>query len=168
MRVWRYFEVKFLVVLLGGVAMAWGISGFADNHVPGAGQFVFWFALVFPLSYLAGLVVGAYRAHRKPANGRSNKMRISEQPNNRKTYICQHVFDCSRDMKFVHYDGDIQILCNFSDCNLSNPDEIHVVGLGHLTARDPTLLEIPELHSGAWAERSESDRRWQVFNNDNR
>ena len=72
MRIWRYFEVKFLVALLGGVAMAWGISGIADKLIPGARPFVFWFALIFVVIYLAGLVVGAYRAHHKPASGRSN------------------------------------------------------------------------------------------------
>lgn len=96
-------------------------------------------------------------------------MKISAQPNNRKTYICQHVFDCSRGMNYIHYDEDRDILitCNQNDDDLSNSKEVHVVGLGHLTARDPTLLDIPELHSGAWAERSESDRRWRVFNNNN-
>ena len=91
-------------------------------------------------------------------------MRISEQPANRATYVCQHVFDRSRDMNFVYYDGDIQITCNGADDDLSNAKEVHVVGLGHLIVRDPTLLDVPELHSGAWAERSESDRRWRVFN----
>jgi hypothetical protein len=100
----------------------------------------------------------------------ATRMRISAQPANRAIYVCQHVFDRSRDMNFVYcdVDGDIQITCNGSDDDLSNAQEIHVIGLGHLTARDPTLLDIPELHSGAWAERSESDRRWRVFNNDNR
>jgi hypothetical protein len=93
-------------------------------------------------------------------------MKVSAEPANRATYVCQHVFDCSRGMNFVHYDGDgdMLITCNRGDDDLSNANEIHLVGLGHLIARDPTLLDVPELHSGAWAERSESDRRWQVFN----
>jgi hypothetical protein len=72
MGIWRYFEVKFLLVLVGGVAMAWGISRIADKLVPGTGPFVFWFAVVFPFIYLAGLIVGAYRAHRRTASGSSN------------------------------------------------------------------------------------------------
>jgi hypothetical protein len=94
-------------------------------------------------------------------------MKISAQPANRATYVCQHVFDCARKMDYVRYDsdGDILVTCSGSDHDFSNAKEIHVVGLGHLTARDPTLLDVPELHSGAWAERSDSDRRWRVFNN---
>jgi hypothetical protein len=72
-------------------------------------------------------------------------------------------------MNCVHYDDDDDMLitCNGNDDDLSSAEEVHVVGLGHLIARDPTLLDIPELYSGAWAERSESDRRWRVFNNNN-
>jgi len=97
-------------------------------------------------------------------------MKISAQPANRATYVCQHVFDCSRDMDYVHYDGDgdIFVTCSGADHDLSNAKEVHVVGLGHLIARDPTLLDIPELSSGAWAERDESDRGWRLCNNSNR
>jgi hypothetical protein len=49
-----------------------GISRIADKLVPGTGPVVFWFAVVFPFIYLAGLIVGAYRAHRRPASGSSN------------------------------------------------------------------------------------------------
>jgi len=69
MHLWRYFEVKFAAVLLGGIAAAWIISGYADESVPGSGIFAFLFVLLFPLTYLAGLVVGAYRKH---TNNRSN------------------------------------------------------------------------------------------------
>ena len=94
-------------------------------------------------------------------------MKISAQSSNRATYVCQHVFDGSRDMDYVHYDreGDILITCSGNDHDFSKAKETHVVGLGHLTARDATLLDVPELNSGAWAERSNSDRHWRVFNN---
>jgi hypothetical protein len=32
--------------------------------------------------------------------------------------------------------------------------------------RAPRARSAAQLHSGAWAERSENDRHWQVFNND--
>lgn len=83
-------------------------------------------------------------------------------PSNRATFVCQHVFDRSRSMDYVCYDGDIIVTCSGSDHNFANSKEVHIVGLGHLTARDPTLLDIPELRMGAWAERSENDRRWRV------
>ena len=97
-------------------------------------------------------------------------MKISEQPNNRAIYVCQHVFDCSEKMDYIHVhsDGDILITCSGDDHNFSNAEEIHVVGLGHLTARDPTLFDVPELRPGAWAQRSERNRRWQVYNNSDR
>ena len=95
-------------------------------------------------------------------------MNISSQRANRAAYVCRHVFDHSRVMDYVHYDrdGDILITCSGNDHDFSDPQEIHVVGLGHLIARDPTLLDVPSLYSGAWAERSEGDLQWQVFNND--
>ena len=64
----------------------------------------------------------------------------------------------------VHDDGDILITCGGNDHDFSNSNEIHVVGIGHFIARDPTLLDVPELSSGAWAERSEKHRPWRVFN----
>ena len=71
-------------------------------------------------------------------------------------------------MDYVHYDrdGDILVTCSGGEHDFSNAKEVHVVGLGHLIARDPTLLDVPELQSEAWAERSASDRRWRVFSND--
>src|SRR5262245_44394540 len=95
-------------------------------------------------------------------------MRISTQPGNRATYVCQHVFDCSRAMDYVHVDddGDILITCSGNDHDFSNAKEVHVVGLGHLIARDPTLLDIPQLRPGAWAERNEHGQQWRIFGND--
>ena len=69
MRLWRYFEVKFAVVLFGGLAVAWTISALIDQLLPGAGRYVFWLLLIYPFVYLAGLTVGAYRARSK---GRPN------------------------------------------------------------------------------------------------
>ena len=68
--IWRYFEVKFAVVLLGGIALASSMSTLVDRLVPEIGRFVFWFVLLFPAVYLAGLIVGAYRKH---AGGRSKQ-----------------------------------------------------------------------------------------------
>jgi hypothetical protein len=92
-------------------------------------------------------------------------MKVAAQPSNRATYVCQHVFDCSRGMDYIHYDSDRDILitCSGDDHDFSNAKEVRVVGLGHLITRDPTLLDVLELHPGAWAERSEDDRRWRVF-----
>jgi hypothetical protein len=64
------------------------------------------------------------------------------------------------------HDGDIQITCSGDDHDFSNPDQVHVVGLGHLIARDPTLLEVPELYRGTWTERSDIDRQWRQYSAD--
>src|SRR5262249_55711975 len=95
------------------------------------------------------------------------KMKISEQAANRAAYICQHVFDVSREMGYVGYndDGDdpyILITCIDGDHDFSSSEEIHVVGLGHLVARDPTLLDIPDLQPGTWAVRSKAGQAWRV------
>jgi phosphoglycerol transferase MdoB-like AlkP superfamily enzyme len=63
MSIWRYFEVKFVVVLVAGIAVAWALSKLADQALPGSGLFVFLFVLFFAACYLIGLGVGAYRHH---------------------------------------------------------------------------------------------------------
>jgi hypothetical protein len=94
-------------------------------------------------------------------------IKLSALPANRVIYVCVHVFDSFRDMNYVHYDydGDLLVTCSGSDHDFTDADAVRVVGLGHLIDRDVTLLRVPELRLGARAERSERDRPWQVFDN---
>jgi len=94
-------------------------------------------------------------------------MKLSEQPRNLATYICQHVFENSRSMDYVSYmeDGDLFISCCGNDHDFTNPAELRVVGLGHLLNRDQSLCELPDLQRGAWAERESPNYPWVVTNN---
>lgn len=94
-------------------------------------------------------------------------MKLGDQPTNTLTYVCQHVFEASRSVDYVHYDKDGELLmtCCGNDHDFTDPSNVRVVGLGHLLTRDRTLLELPDLHRGAWAERSSPNHSWEVRDN---
>jgi hypothetical protein len=80
-------------------------------------------------------------------------------PSNLAVYVCDHVFDKSRPVLFVsRAGGDWQFLCGENHPEGAIP---HVVGLGHLVDRDPTLLELARLPEGWEAERASVDEAWR-------
>ena len=79
-------------------------------------------------------------------------------PNNLAVYMCSHVFDSVRPVLLViHEQGDFQFMCGASD---HGSNDIHVVGVGHLTERDPTLNQCADLPEGSEAERSAVGSPW--------
>ena len=94
-------------------------------------------------------------------------MKLSDQSRDRAMYVCQHVFDRSRSMDYVHYDrdGEILITCSGDDHNFHDPAQVRVVGLGHLLSRDATLSHVPDLLKGAWADRVDQQQPWRDYNN---
>lgn len=94
-------------------------------------------------------------------------LRTGELPKNRKIYICSRVFDKLRDMNYIHHDsdGDLLITCSGSDHDFSNPEEVRVVGFGHLISRDASIKDVPDLLPGSWAERKDRNSPWCAFKN---
>lgn len=79
------------------------------------------------------------------------------QPDNLGAYVCPHVFEDTRPILFVcRADGDWQFLCGGGD----HDDDAHLVGVGHLTARDPTLNELADLKPDWAAERRTAADQW--------
>ena len=79
------------------------------------------------------------------------------KPDNLAVYVCSHVFEETRPVLYVcRADGDWQFLCG-NDDHYGKP---HVVGVGHLTARDPSLNQLAELKPDWGAEREEVGAEW--------
>ena len=65
-------------------------------------------------------------------------------------YVCPQVIADTRPILYVcRVEGDWQFLCGGDD----HDDECHLVGVGHLNERDPTLNELAQL---------KPDWRWSV------
>lgn len=76
----------------------------------------------------------------------------------RAAFVCRHVFEGSRPIRLVaHEEGDWQFLCGEEHEAGEGP---RVVGLNHLVERDPSLVEILELHQGWEAERHDVGTPW--------
>ena len=79
------------------------------------------------------------------------------EPANLGVYVCPHVFNDVRPVLYVcRADGDWQFLCGSGD----HEDAPHLVGVGHLTDRDPTLNELADLKPNWEAERDSVDEKW--------
>ena len=79
------------------------------------------------------------------------------EPDNLGVYVCPHVFEDTRPILYAcRADGDWQFLCGGDD-HEENP---HLVGVGHLTERDPTLNELADLKPEWEAEREEVGAKW--------
>ena len=79
-------------------------------------------------------------------------------PNNLAVYICSHVFNATRPVLLVaHEQGDFMFMCGAAD---HESKDTHVVGVGHLVERDPTLNECADLPEGFEAERSAVGNSW--------
>lgn len=79
---------------------------------------------------------------------------------NLKTYVCTHVFDGTKPVLLVVHDkdGDWSFVCG--EPHENSAEAYRVVGVGHLTFRDPTLNECADLPAGFEAERSAVGRQW--------
>lgn len=74
-------------------------------------------------------------------------------------FCCEHVFRGQRPVLYVcREDDDWQFLCGQSDHPRST--EPVVVGLGHLLAADPTLMELEDLPTEWEAERQSPGSPW--------
>jgi len=72
-------------------------------------------------------------------------------------FVCPHVFKDTRPILLVvHEEGDWQCLCGQDD----HDENGHLVGIGHLVERDPTLDELYDLPEGWEAERSSLRENW--------
>jgi hypothetical protein len=79
------------------------------------------------------------------------------EPANLGVYVCPHIFEDTRPILYVcRAGGDWQFLCGNDDHD-ENP---HLVGVGHLTERDPTLNELADLKEDWEAERKEIGAEW--------
>ncbi len=74
-------------------------------------------------------------------------------------YVCDHVFQASTPVLLCVRDRDAswQFLCGQSDLT---GDEIHLVHIGALLARDATLAELTRLQPGSYAERQSERVAW--------
>jgi hypothetical protein len=73
-------------------------------------------------------------------------------------FVCSHVYKNQRPVNLVsHAGGDWQLMCGGVD---HSPGEGHVVGVGHLLARDPSLHELGDLPVDWEAEREEPGKPW--------
>jgi len=86
-------------------------------------------------------------------------------PPNLRSFICSHVFDKARPiLLIVHEDRDWSFMCGKSDHG--GAEDCHVVGVGHLVNRDPSIDECADLpqwlrsgtRSGRKALAQDSDR----------
>jgi len=79
------------------------------------------------------------------------------EPHNLGVFVCPNVFENTRPILYVcRADGEWQFLCGGSD----HGDDGHLVGVGHLTERDPTLNELADLKAAWEAERKEVGAKW--------
>ena len=79
------------------------------------------------------------------------------EPNNLGVFVCPHVFQNTRPVLYVcREDGDWQFLCGDTD----HGSDGHLVGVGHLTERDPTLHELSDLKPNCGAEREGIGAPW--------
>lgn len=79
---------------------------------------------------------------------------------NLKAYVCTHVFDETKPVLLVVHDkdGDWSFVCG--EPHNDSAGAYRVVGIGHLTARDPALDQCADLPAGYEAERSTVGQPW--------
>ena len=73
---------------------------------------------------------------------------------------CSHVLSGAPVLIFVHdEDGDLHFMCGE---NGHGVDDLHVVGLVHLSEQIRSIADIPVVKSGQAAERSEPGLPWTI------
>ncbi len=89
-------------------------------------------------------------------------------PDNLKTYICTHVFEGTHPVLLIAHekDGDWIFVCG--QPHKDTAESYRVVGVGHLTARDPSLNQCADLPAGHEAERSAPGQPWMRTDSDAR
>ena len=82
------------------------------------------------------------------------------------SFICSHIFQNSHPVLLVSKaDGDLQFLCGGEHDENEKP---HVVGAGHILARDPSLIELLNvLKDDQEAEREQVGLPWIINPIDN-
>lgn len=79
-------------------------------------------------------------------------------PGNLRVYVCSHVFAQTRPILLVAREGaDWMFLCGEADHDAS---DCNVVGVAHLTDRDPSLQALSDLPDGFEAERVAVGSPW--------
>lgn len=75
-------------------------------------------------------------------------------------YICEHIFRNTRPVLVCvrDDDGSYQFLCGEDD---PEEDVPHVVGVGHLLDRDPSLEVLANLEEGTLAVRTSAEGSWE-------
>jgi hypothetical protein len=84
-------------------------------------------------------------------------------PKHLPAFICSHVFRNERPILLVAHNknGDWQFLCGEADH--SDGDIPHIVGVGHVLDRDPSLEELRNLPLGWSAERQDAKSQWRLY-----
>ena len=73
-------------------------------------------------------------------------------------FVCSHVFADVRPVLLVARDaGDWMFMCGDTH---PEDEDYHLIGVNHLTQRDPSLREILDLSDGSAAERKGQGERW--------
>ncbi len=74
-------------------------------------------------------------------------------------YVCSHVFQAVRPVLLVAVEeGDWMFLCGTLH---DEQEHYHLVGINHLTERDPTLAEVLDLPDGFETEREIVGGTWR-------
>lgn len=92
----------------------------------------------------------------------SKKFRLTENPSNRATFICNHLFKEEREILFAAFDVDEAIILACGSDDHEGSSDWHLVGLGHLTSRDPSLATAPELLPGEFCDRKFRGGPWKI------
>ncbi len=93
----------------------------------------------------------------------SSPMSGSGLPYETKSYVCNHIFDRTRDVLYVtHSDADWCFLCGGDDHPQGDhvPLAFFVVGMGHVIDHDPSLVEVLDLGVNEEAERVAAGSNW--------
>jgi hypothetical protein len=85
----------------------------------------------------------------------NNKQRFKP---NYGVYCCNHVFSKESDVLVVIRDEDWQFLCGKDD-----DKNCHLIHVGHLLERDPSLEVMAELNDRTGAMRIHSNADWEYF-----
>jgi hypothetical protein len=74
-------------------------------------------------------------------------------------FVCEHVFKSARSVLFCvrDWDGSWQFLCGEDD---PRNDPIHLIHVGELLARDPSLHETAGMDVGSFGERTSASGAW--------
>ena len=89
---------------------------------------------------------------------------MKDIPNDRVTFVCDHVFSDMNLVKSVSMveDGNIAAGCG---CDFSSA---HVIGFGHIKSKFPRLMEMPVITERSYYERDFGTEKWKLGIEDTR